>query len=182
MAKIFQPVDEPLFSQSAQTPAKDVLTRLIDDHLERYLHLLDQYQILQENISHQFSAGFLSLAQANFSSPYRSRYGQDYYDDRMKASTQVSVKPLNPSFSTSIPTGPATSTDSDFVETSPSQPKSADPLRWFGILVPPPLKACQKEFEAVVRNDVLPLANVAKEMKEIELELRRTRKKLKKLG
>lgn len=28
----------------------------------------------------------MSLAQANFTSPNRTRYGQDHYDDRMQAS------------------------------------------------------------------------------------------------
>ena len=29
--------------------------------------------------------GFLSLAEANFSNPNRLRYGQDFYDERMRA-------------------------------------------------------------------------------------------------
>ena len=33
--------------------------------------------------------GYISLAQANFSNPHRIRYGQDFYDERMQATTRV---------------------------------------------------------------------------------------------
>lgn len=56
----------------------------------------------------------------------------------------------------------------------------SDPLKWFGILVPPALKKSQNSFRGVV-TEVLPsLANVANEMKSLEIEIRRTRKKIRK--
>lgn len=185
MAQVLQPVGTELSNVHTGTPGKEDLIRSIDDLLEHYLHLLDQYQTLQKDIGHQSAAGFLSLAQANFSSPYRLRYGQDYYDERMKATTQVSVKASNPVFSVSDTTGTTgldASMELESEKSGGSQPQGTDPLRWFGILVPPPLKACQKEFEGAVRNVLPHLANVTNEMKEIEIEVRRTRKKLKKLG
>ena len=36
-----------------------------------------------------YQQGYLSLARANFQSTNRARYGQDFYDDRMQASTQM---------------------------------------------------------------------------------------------
>ena len=89
-----------------QVEGKEALLRSLDDLLERYLQLLDQYGTLQQSLArllsrvrinelesnciHSESAqGYLSLAQANFSNPNRARYGRDHYDDRMKALIRV---------------------------------------------------------------------------------------------
>ena len=90
----------------ASTSSKTLL-RTLDDLLERYLNLLHEYQAQQKDVATGFSSvwqyycldserrclsagqGFLSLAQANFSGPSRTRYGQDLYDDRMQASCQM---------------------------------------------------------------------------------------------
>lgn len=56
--------------------------------------------------------------------------------------------------------------------------RMTDPLKWFGILVPPTLRSSQQSFKGVVREIIPALANAANEMKEIEIEVRRTRKKL----
>lgn len=58
----------------------------------------------------------------------------------------------------------------------------SDPIRWFGILVPPALRAAQSVFKSAVLEDVGPLLRVDAEMKEVEIEIRRARKKLRKLG
>lgn len=88
----------------------------LDHLLECYLSLLNQYADLRQQLSQNLSSvrfllpllllprfnpgqilmsqpkqGFLTLAQANFQSPNRARYGQDFYDDRMQASTLVYV-------------------------------------------------------------------------------------------
>lgn len=57
-----------------------------------------------------------------------------------------------------------------------------DPLRWFGILVPSTLRASQSSFKSVVTEIVPYLVNVSNEMKGLEVEIRRTRKKIRKLG
>jgi len=69
------------------------LRRLLDILLERYLCLLDRYQMLQAELGRQFSSGFLSLAHANYCSPPGRRYGEDYYDERMKATRRLSLQP-----------------------------------------------------------------------------------------
>ena len=89
-----------------QVEGKEELVRSLDDLLERYLQLLDQYRTLQQSLARllskvrinelesncthsEFAQGYLSLAQANFSNPNRARYGRDHYDDRMKALIRV---------------------------------------------------------------------------------------------
>ncbi|KAK5701226.1 hypothetical protein LTR17_022761 [Elasticomyces elasticus] len=58
-----------------------------------YLTFLDQYQAAQGDLKKQLSAGHFSLTQANFKSPNRRPYGQDYYDNRMKASRRCKIAP-----------------------------------------------------------------------------------------
>ncbi|EED13888.1 conserved hypothetical protein [Talaromyces stipitatus ATCC 10500] len=58
--------------------------RQLDNLLERYLHLLDTHQKLQESVGKQLSSGFFQLAHANYVSSGR-RFGEDFYDERMKA-------------------------------------------------------------------------------------------------
>lgn len=56
----------------------------------------------------------------------------------------------------------------------------SDPIKWFGILTPPALRASQNNFKEAV-SCVLSLATVASKMKQTEIEVRRTRKKLTRL-
>lgn len=57
-----------------------------------------------------------------------------------------------------------------------------DPLNWFGILVPPALRASQNSFKRAVIDIIPALASTTNEMKEVEIEVRRARKWLKKAG
>ncbi len=57
-----------------------------------------------------------------------------------------------------------------------------DPLNWFGILVPPALRASQSSFKSAVIDIIPALASTTNEMKEVEIEVRRARKWLKKAG
>ena len=57
---------------------------------------------------------------------------------------------------------------------------ATDPLIWFGVLVPPTLRYSQTAFkDAVVKASQLAAADT--EMKAMEIEIRRTRKKLSKV-
>ncbi|ODH28073.1 hypothetical protein ACO22_04011 [Paracoccidioides brasiliensis] len=78
---------------SSQDTSYVELSRKLDSVLEHYLFLLDQQQLLHEEIGRQFSAGFFSLARANRSCPPGRRYGEDYYDERMKAMRKLSISP-----------------------------------------------------------------------------------------
>ncbi len=55
-----------------------------------------------------------------------------------------------------------------------------DPLHWFGILVPPALRTSQSNFKDAVANLVPALASISKEMREVEIEVRRARKRMRK--
>lgn len=80
---------------------------------------------------------------------------------------------------TSSPTRVTVSvSESQDVEQGPQSVR--DPLRWFGILVPPALRASQSSFKSAAINDVPSLASIMKEMNEVEIEIRRARKKLRK--
>ncbi|KAL1959585.1 hypothetical protein VTO42DRAFT_1620 [Malbranchea cinnamomea] len=227
------------------------LAKELDALLERYLHLLDKQQKLQEEIGRHMSAGFLSLARANQSCPPGRWYGQDYYDERMKAIRTVEIfngKPLNlrgqdassgetqdvklhdriqdnniprnfqassfriVSAPTEMPIKPpvspvekpdnagdssskpeesiartlddpsdqSTLTSASTSTTSNKSPASAssNPLRWFGILVPPSLRAAQRFFTSAVEGPVPALVSVIAEMREVEDQIKDLRDRL----
>ncbi|KAG9570778.1 hypothetical protein KCU71_g1100, partial [Aureobasidium melanogenum] len=66
----------------------DELRDQLDALWEKHLILLDSYHQAQQQIARHFSSGFFHLAQATFKSTTRVRYGQEYYDDRMQATTR----------------------------------------------------------------------------------------------
>ena len=55
-----------------------------------------------------------------------------------------------------------------------------DPLNWFGILVPPALRTSQSNFKDAVADLIPALASISKEMSEVEIEIRRARKRIRK--
>ncbi|KIW37963.1 uncharacterized protein PV06_09941 [Exophiala oligosperma] len=69
------------------------LSERLDDLLASYLTLLDTYTNLRTQLSKEFSFGFYALAQANRNTnlgPGR-RYGEEGYDERMKALKTVHI-------------------------------------------------------------------------------------------
>lgn len=106
--------NEPNDEKSDRTTTMlDGKVQLLDSLLARYLHLLDTHQKLQESLGKQFSTvsislaldswswtdreiqGFFQLAHANYVSPGR-RFGEDFYDERMKATRRLYVTFLFP--------------------------------------------------------------------------------------
>jgi hypothetical protein len=59
--------------------------------------------------------------------------------------------------------------------------KIRDPIRWFGILVPPALRSAQWSFVSAVEGSVPHLATVTRDLRNQEIEIGRVRKQLKKL-
>ncbi|KAL8777414.1 MAG: hypothetical protein Q9194_002572 [Teloschistes cf. exilis] len=175
---------------------KESLMDTLDDLLERYLNLVHQYHAQQQSLTDDLSSGYFSLAQANFSSPNRIRYGQDFYDDRMQASITLNFdsNPLasqgsgEATVSVSIHQSIPRSTEMrdeklpDADTENETEAPATDPVRWFGILVPSTLRASQNSFKTAVAEKVPSLVNISSEMKELEVEIRRTRKKIRKLG
>lgn len=61
--------------------------------------------------------------------------------------------------------------------TDEKKPNSTDPLRWFGILTPLPLRQAQSSAINAVEDIIPELASVSAEMALVELEVRRARKR-----
>ncbi|KAG5967474.1 hypothetical protein E4U58_002162 [Claviceps cyperi] len=199
----------------------------IDLLLQRHLILLDQYTRLRAHLSRLQSSTFQNLARANFSAPRGQRFGQDQYDERMKASRRVRLKgevgePID--FSV-VRTEDDTSRqnkrgedgkggrdgngakngngeedtkekqnteggkdekgtieDANDAEngedkTPRSRKPPNDPLRWFGLLTPTPLRAAQSHATQAVEEVIPRLASVMVEMQHVEIEVRRARKR-----
>ncbi|KZL63889.1 hypothetical protein CI238_07679 [Colletotrichum incanum] len=62
-------------------------------------------------------------------------------------------------------------------ERTKKQKKSNDPLRWFGILAPLPLRQAQTLSVQAVQDIIPRLVSVDAEMKDVEIEVRRARKR-----
>lgn len=85
-----------------ETPEPDTLPGTSENVLEKledqldelwvtYLGLLDEYTRAQRQIQKAMSSGYLSLARAQSNAPFGRRYGQDWYDERMKATQRTAV-------------------------------------------------------------------------------------------
>lgn len=177
----------------------------IDTLLERYLGLLDEYTTLQTQLSSLHRGVYQNLAKANFSAERGIRYGQDYYDERMRAARRLVIESQESSSaseglkfsihcddedSPSAPAQPETAEagkaddgtpDADKKEDAEgprkAQKKRNDHLRWFGILTPLPLRQAQQLAIQSVEEVIPRLATVDAEMASIELEVRRARKR-----
>ncbi|KAF2007507.1 hypothetical protein P154DRAFT_517204 [Amniculicola lignicola CBS 123094] len=182
---------QPALASNASQDERKILEDRLDGLLEQYLQTLDQYQKTQKQLAAYLSSGYLSLAQANFNNNSHSRYGQDYYDQRMQASRTINISgdDLNVTFKLSVSqeqdatiegSGPAKSSQED---DSPAEEKkkSTDPLRWFGILIPPPLRAAQASFVEAAEGPIPHLASLVKRLRRQEIEIGRVRKQIKKL-
>ncbi|KAJ4346121.1 hypothetical protein N0V95_005674 [Ascochyta clinopodiicola] len=84
------PTAVPNVAQSSNAEKDKLITRL-DTLLEQYLHTLDEYEKLTQQLSAQLSTAFFSLAQANFHNRSGVHYGQDRYDERVQATRKMYV-------------------------------------------------------------------------------------------
>jgi len=55
-----------------------------------------------------------------------------------------------------------------------------DPIRWFGVLVPPQLRSCQNSFISTVEGPICEATNAVRAMRAIEVGIRKLRKDIKK--
>ncbi|KAK4138299.1 hypothetical protein BT67DRAFT_5737 [Trichocladium antarcticum] len=177
----------------------------IDALLQRYLLLLDTYSTLRAELNQLQASLFQHLARANFVAANRGqRYGQDYYDQRMQAQRRTTltqgggggggggVEGAPPVVMTVGVYPPPTAADGDDGDEKADSeendqeeraaapnpnPNPADPLRWFGILTPFPLRQAQGLAIQAVEEIIPRLANVSAEMAAVELEVRRARKR-----
>lgn len=58
--------------------------------------------------------------------------------------------------------------------------KVRDPLHWYGILVPPSLRASQKSFNSAIHDPVITAANSAQALRRVDMDIRKLRKDIKK--
>ncbi|KAM7205051.1 hypothetical protein V8F33_001292 [Rhypophila sp. PSN 637] len=175
------------------------LDNTIDTLLQRYLVLLDEYTTLRNKLNHLQSGIYQNIARANFSAERGIRYGQDHYDERMQALRRVVIQPAggiengSGSFSFEVVNQDSFSPDGSGVvqkkedakegaeeekeKPASKTPKSTDPLRWFGFFTPQPLRQAQTQAIKAVEEIIPRLVTVNMAMAEVELEVRRARKK-----
>jgi len=135
----------------------------------------------------------LNISRANFNAQRGFRYGRDSYDERMQASARLNC--------TATPT-PSFSILSSRVESSEDEEQSSqlgeageeekseetanqsdnklnardNPLRWFGILTPQTLRQAQNDAVQMVETVIPALSSVDAELRDLEIQVRRTRK------
>ncbi|TFB00827.1 hypothetical protein CCMA1212_007301 [Trichoderma ghanense] len=198
----------------------------IDSLLERYLSLLDEYMRLREDLSKLQSGVYQNIARANFTGERGMRYGQDHYDERMRAIRVLGIDEAGeeavPRFtirnlmadaagegekddekaeskpeggkadvtlsaqgdSEATPEADKTPEEQDEnkakeAEKKPKKTKKAsrNPLHWYGLLAPLPLRTAQTLSIQAVEQVIPRLVSVNAEMEHVEIEIRRARKK-----
>lgn len=173
----------------------------IDALLERYLHLLHEYTTLRTELGSVQTGIYQNLARANFSAERGIRYGEDFYDDRMQACRRLKIADLGGSLASFqvarydlteenlMENLDASQEDKDGISGNESdakptdlgvkkaKPRKEDPLRWFGLLTPLPLRQAQGQSIKAVENIIPRLASISVEMEHLEIEVRRARKK-----
>ncbi|KAF4967800.1 hypothetical protein FSARC_4692 [Fusarium sarcochroum] len=165
----------------------------IDELLERYLGLLDEYTQLRQSLSQLQSGVYQNIARANFSGERGMRYGQDHYDERMQATRLLAIEQnedQSPTFTiidapeeteeeerdeTTSAGGPDGETKPE--PTEKKRKKNRNPLHWFGLFAPMPLRTAQTQSVQAVGEIIPRLVSVNAEMLEVEIEVRRARKR-----
>ena len=187
---------------------EQALSRGLDSLLIEYLSLLDTYTNLRAQLSKTFSCGFFALAQANRNANSTlgagRRYGEEGYDERMKAGRVVRIQQgkqahgdeyiqedkskekeqvgeqeeeKQPPLETTR-TGPQEKTPAyNYTIASSSEP-TKDPTRWYGILIPPALRTCQGHFTSAISSSIPDLLNTTAAMCQMEQEIWSIRQEL----
>ncbi|KAK1239061.1 hypothetical protein MKX08_006122 [Trichoderma sp. CBMAI-0020] len=193
----------------------------IDSLLERYLSLIDEYSRLRDELTKLQTGVYHNIARANFTGERGMRYGQDHYDERMRALRVLDIELAEdnvPNFtmkSVDPPVDGAAGDDesreeaekgndrlkeegettdinaqenpADSTEEQQSDKEKDDknkakkqihnPLHWFGLLAPQPLRAAQTLSIQAVEEVIPKLVSVNAEMEHVEIEIRRAKKK-----
>ena len=214
----------PSTPNTSSSPDPSTLISRLDALLSQYLTLLDTYTTLRTQLSSQFSSGFLSLAHANRNATATlgagRRYGEEGYDERMKASRAVRIEELksrlrledateqdeaddeeekdgNDIDEKALATHPGRLNDVTAENEQDSTPEtekgralpnadtadeishisfstpgltspSTDPLRWYGLLIPPTLRQCQSTFTTSITNTIPSLLTITSQMSALE--------------
>ncbi|EFQ28503.1 hypothetical protein CGRA01v4_07309 [Colletotrichum graminicola] len=98
-------------------------------------------------------------------------------EDKGRVPGGVDEAPHDESDTTSADGGKGETQAEEDVRTKKHRKTSKDPLRWFGILAPLPLRQAQMLSVQAVQDIIPQLASVDAEMKDVEIEVRRARKR-----
>ncbi|UKZ71360.1 uncharacterized protein TrAtP1_012320 [Trichoderma atroviride] len=176
----------------------------IDSLLERYLSLIDEYSRLREELTKLQTGVYQNIARANFAGERGMRYGQDHYDERMRALRVLDVELAEDNSREEADKGNdslkeeetekeeaadinAQENPADGTEEQQNDKEKKDeikakkpihnPLHWFGLLAPQPLRAAQTLSIQAVQEAIPRLVSVNAEMEHVEIEIRRAKKK-----
>lgn len=166
----------------------------IDELLVRYLGLLDEYTALRQELSKVQASVYQNIARANFSAERGLRYGQDHYDERMQATRRLELtvdeaggSVFKISDTTAVEKTTQDDGDSEDKEKEekpegdkPDKAKATkhrNPLHWFGLFAPMPLRNAQSQSIDVVERVIPRLLSVNAEMQSLEIEVGRARKR-----
>ncbi|KAL5337584.1 hypothetical protein BJX70DRAFT_233288 [Aspergillus crustosus] len=98
--------------------------------------------------------------------------------DRISVTQELVNKSEDPQDS-SIPFEPQPPANTNVQRKTPRKKKrTLDPIRWYGILVPPSLRNAQKSFTEAVEGSLPELASIVVEMRAAEKEISRLREEL----
>ncbi|KAF4997713.1 hypothetical protein FGRMN_3658 [Fusarium graminum] len=170
----------------------------IDELIQRYLGLLDEYTQLRQSLSQLQSGVYQNIARANFTGERGMRYGSDHYDERMQATRILSIEQgedkepvisvVDASDEEQEEVKEANSSaeeprDTSKISTEEGKPaekkrkKNKNPLHWFGLFAPMPLRTAQTQSLQAVEDIIPRLVSVNAEMLNVEIEVRRARKR-----
>lgn len=174
----------------------------IDELLQRYLGLLDEYTQLRQSLSQLQSGIYQNIARANFSGERGMRYGQDHYDERMQATRILTIQQnKDHGLVFAVVDSPQEDQEAEKkeekgedlpTEESGDNPKSGadeekpaekkrkkkkNPLHWFGLFAPMPFRTAQTQSVQAVEDIIPRLVSVNAEMLNVEIEVRRARKR-----
>ncbi|OAP60939.1 hypothetical protein AYL99_05941 [Fonsecaea erecta] len=211
---------EPEHQSKGQESSDGLLSDRLDALLVSYLNLLDTYTTLRDRLSKDLSGGFFALAQANRNAQSTlgvgRRYGEEGFDERMKAGKVVKIEKTRNAMVLESYKGkghkevhedvaqtPAQRTASqrnkeemesgkydleEDIEQSASTPYdfsvsstsnlTKDPLKWYGILIPPALRTCQTHFATSISSTIPEILNTASAMRSLEEEIWIVRRQL----
>ncbi|CAN9241810.1 unnamed protein product [Alternaria sp. RS040] len=178
---------------------KDGLLDLLDAKLEHYLHTLHEYQEAMQQLSKELSSALRKVHIAEHGSaksdqPYFSVYSpfattQHSDPDNTSNSTEQANEAQGSDLpkakgddakSTPDPNSQSSQSSEKAKEESSSTEKPTDPLRWFGILVPPALRTAQSTFVSAVEGPIPQLVTILRDLRTQEIEIGRIRKQIKK--
>ncbi|EKD17614.1 uncharacterized protein L3040_006736 [Drepanopeziza brunnea f. sp. 'multigermtubi'] len=182
--------------------SSQALSDEIESLLAEYLSLLNTYTTLRAELTTAQSSIYQNLARANFHAERGVRYGQDCYDERamqpgctcrVAAEEGGTRQGLALEMVTALHVGVATDAseaddddDDDDGELKGEERQKggrervSDPIRMFGFTVPNALRVTQVEARRMV--ELVPqILNVDAKMKEVEIDIRRAKKRRGKL-